>query len=199
MKRGTEVKLVVCVIIIFLLLLSLVLAPAEQEEGSKGTGSSESEEHALPEDSDLSDNPGYTAANEEEKTPAQFNLEESELETPTKVTFTEPQELTLTTAQGSSTATYNYFVGDKNGIYEATITGIAAGTTIYFLSYFDNQLFELQAGSDESEIRMIQFSKKLFTIEFQRPDPQKSNYEERFKQKTTQKTREKSPRKIPEK
>ena len=36
---------------------------------------------------------------------------------------------------------------------------LAAGTTIYFLSSFDDQLFELKAGSDESEMRVIQFQK----------------------------------------
>src|SRR3989344_5931366 len=47
----------------------------------------------------------------------------------------------------------------NGGLYEATITGIAAGTTIYFLSSFDDQLFSLTAGSDESEVRVIQFQK----------------------------------------
>ncbi len=47
----------------------------------------------------------------------------------------------------------------NGGLYEATITGIAAGTTMYFLSSFDDQLFKLEAGSDASEVRVVQFQK----------------------------------------
>ena len=55
--------------------------------------------------------------------------------------------------------TFSNMVVGNGGLYEATITGIAAGTTIYFLSSFDDQLFSLTAGSDESEVRVIQFQK----------------------------------------
>ncbi|MDP3780342.1 MAG: hypothetical protein Q8Q69_04035, partial [Nitrosopumilaceae archaeon] len=101
----------------------------------------------------------FTPANEEEETPAELNLEKLETEEPIKYEPAEPQELIIQTPNGPFTATYNYFVADKNGLYEATITGIAAGTTVYFLSSFDDQLFSLTAGTDESKVRVVQFQK----------------------------------------
>src|SRR3989338_2060792 len=66
---------------------------------------------------------------------------------------------TIKSDYGESSGTFSNMVVGNGGLYEATISGIAAGTTVYFLSSFDDQLFKLEAGSDESEVRVIQFQK----------------------------------------
>ena len=71
-----------------------------------------------------------------------------------------PADTEIHTEYGDFTgADLSNAVFGNGGLYEATITGIAAGTTMYFLSSFDDQLFKLQAGSDASEVRVVQFQK----------------------------------------
>jgi len=52
-----------------------------------------------------------------------------------------PADTEIHTEYGDFTgADFSNAVFGNGGLYEATITGIAAGTTIYFLSSFDDQL-----------------------------------------------------------
>ncbi|MDP3918708.1 MAG: hypothetical protein Q8Q35_02275, partial [Nanoarchaeota archaeon] len=100
----------------------------------------------IPEDTGVT----YTASTEEE--PATFDISKT----------TEPLEVksfegTVITDQGEVSGTFNNFVIGNGGFYEATITGVAAGTTMYFLSYFDDQIFKFTAGEEETEVRVIQF------------------------------------------
>ena len=65
----------------------------------------------------------------------------------------------IKTEDWKAEGTFSNLVVGNGGIYEAVITGVAAGTTMYFLSTFDDQIFKFTAGSDESAIRVVQFDK----------------------------------------
>ena len=65
----------------------------------------------------------------------------------------------IKTKDWEAEGTFSNLVVGNGGIYEATITGVVAGTTMYFLSTFDDQIFKFTAGSDESAIRVVQFDK----------------------------------------
>ncbi|MDP3728194.1 MAG: hypothetical protein Q8R18_01940 [bacterium] len=99
----------------------------------------------------------FTDANAEEETPAQFTVSE---DAPITKFDNIPAGTEVHTEYGDFTgADFSNAVFGNGGIYEATITGISAGATFYFLSSFDDQLFSLTAGTDESEVRVIQFQK----------------------------------------
>ena len=65
----------------------------------------------------------------------------------------------IKTEDWEAEGTFSNLVVGNGGIYEAVITGVSAGTTMYFLSTFDDQIFKFTAGSDESAIRVVQFDK----------------------------------------
>ena len=71
----------------------------------------------------------------------------------------------IKTKDWEAEGTFSNLVVGNGGIYEAVITGVSAGTTMYFLSTFDDQIFKFTAGSDESAIRVVQFDKDGFMQE----------------------------------
>ena len=48
----------------------------------------------------------------------------------------------LKTEDWEAEGTFSNLVVGNGGIYEAVITGVSAGTTMYFLSTFDDQIFK---------------------------------------------------------
>ncbi|MDP3728008.1 MAG: hypothetical protein Q8R18_01000, partial [bacterium] len=128
MKRGKKVGLVVCISLFLLLLSSLVVAPTKDKEGSEGTGSAE-KENAFP-STPVTSYSGYTAENPEIEDDTDF-LIITPTEEGAEPSYTQLEgdfTGTVKTDYGETSGTFSNMVVGNGGIYEATITGIAAGT-----------------------------------------------------------------------
>ena len=141
------IKNVLFFLVFTLLIIQLVLAPAQNEEG---TGSAEGENTFEVPVSDPENIPNavYNAATDEEEA----SLDVTNTEQPIGVDNYQGQ---LTGDGWGASATYNDAIFDRNGIYQATITGIAAGATYYIISTAGDHVLRYTASEEESSSRKI--------------------------------------------
>jgi len=145
-------KRILYFLILFILLnLSFISAPLSNEqttdsgtpEGEKETGIEVpvSEPENIP-------NAVYTPQTNDEEA----SLDVTEVEEAVAVDNYQGQ---LTGDGWGASATYNDAIFDKNGIYQATITGIAAGATYYIISTAGDHVLRYTASEEESSSRKI--------------------------------------------
>ena len=142
--------------IILILFSSVVIAPAEEEITSEGTDLGEDLGEELP-STPIVESSYYQPADPD----VEDSQEQLDLSTTTETYEALDGEFNgvLKTEDWEAEGTFSNLVVGNGGIYEAVITGVSAGTTMYFLSTFDDQIFKFTAGSDESAIRVVQFDK----------------------------------------
>jgi len=163
MKKRSVLTFIILILTIILLISLSQSADDAIDEIDEGGGAVEGEKGTIPTATTDTCPSGYTcdagsdATADQEAVPPSFTVSE---DAPITKFDNIPADTEIHTEYGDFTgADFSNAVFGNGGLYEATITGIAAGTTIYFLSSFDDQLFSLTAGSDESEVRVIQFQK----------------------------------------
>ena len=163
MKKRSVLTFIILILTIILLISLSQSADDAIDEIDEGGGAVEGEKGTIPTATTDTCPSGYTcdagsdATADQEAVPPSFTVSE---DAPITKFDNIPADTEIHTEYGDFTgADFSNAVFGNGGLYEATISGIAAGTTMYFLSSFDDQLFSLTAGSDESEVRVIQFQK----------------------------------------
>ena len=137
-KRGLIFGLII------LLLSFIFISAATIDDETTDSGASEEETGTIPTATTDTCPSGYTcdagsdATADQDAVPASLTVSE---DAPITKFDNIPADTEIHTEYGDFTgADFSNAVFGNGGLYEATITGIAAGTTIYFLSSFDDQL-----------------------------------------------------------
>ena len=152
MKRGLVIKSFEVLIII--LLSSMAFSITLEPDVEKYSGEEKGE--GIPSTS-IAESPYYQQADSEvEDSKDQLDLSST---TETSEKLEGDFNGRIKTKDWEAEGTFSNLIVGNGGIYEAVITGVSAGTTMYFLSTFDDQIFKFTAGSDESAIRVVQFDK----------------------------------------
>jgi len=144
--------------VIFLLVLIIVLSifvnSEDDEFGLTGGGEADEEEQQIiPTATPYTDpenipNAVYSAATDDEEA----SLDVTEVEEAVAVNNYQGQ---LTGDGWGASARYSNAIFDKNGIYQATITGIAAGASYYIISTAGDHVLRYTASEKESSSRKI--------------------------------------------
>src|SRR3989338_7173839 len=135
---------------IILLLSFIFISAATIDDETTDSGSPEGEEKTFEvpvSDPENIPNAVYNAATDEEEA----SLDVTEVEEAVAVDNYQGQ---LTGDGWGASARYSNAIFDKNGIYQATITGIAAGASYYIISAGDHVL-RYTASEEESSSRKI--------------------------------------------
>lgn len=152
MNKLRGVIFSVIFIIIFSIFLLIVNANTDDPYDTGGGGSADSNTRSyqaytpstIPEDTGAV----YTAKTEDEEA----SLDATNVEEPLAI---DSHTGSLTGEGWGASATYTNAIFNKNGIYQATITGIAAGATYYIISFTGEQVFKYTASEKESTQRKI--------------------------------------------
>src|SRR3989338_9077540 len=144
--------------VIFLLVLIIVLSifvnSEDDEFGLTGGGEADEEEQQIiPTATPYTDpenipNAVYSAATDDEEA----SLDVTEVEEAVAVNNYQGE---LTGDGWGASARYSNAIFDKNGIYQATITGIAAGASYYIISTAGDHVLRYTASEEESSVRKI--------------------------------------------
>ncbi len=161
-----QLKFIGFLFLLIILFCSLISAPTKESNLETDAGT---EQEGIPKASTEAPPDGYSwsagseATEDEEAVPPSFTVNK---DAPITKFEEIPEGTEIHTEYGDFTgADFSNLVLGNGGIYEATISGVVAGTTMYFPSTFDDQIFKFTAGSDESAIRVVQFDKNGFTQE----------------------------------
>ena len=138
-------------ILVTLVLSSLIFVTSENHDGfDEGGGAAEKEtgiEVPVSEPENIP-NAVYTPQTNDEEA----SLDVTEVEEAVAVDNYQGQ---LTGDGWGASATYNDAIFDRNGIYQATITGIAAGASYYIISTAGDHVLRYTASEKESSSRKI--------------------------------------------
>ncbi len=138
---------------LIILFIILVLSLSVYGLGGGEISGSETSEGSILIITDLSTLPEDSGAVYTEETKdEEASLDVSETEEPIGVNS---YSGALNGEEWGASATYSNVVFDKNGIYQATITGIAAGATYYIISSMGEQVLKYTASEKESTKRKI--------------------------------------------
>ena len=121
--------------------------PYAVEEGGTPEGEEKTFEVQVSDPENIP-NAVYSAATDEEEA----SLDVTEVEEAVAVDNYQGQ---LTGDGWGASATYNDAIFDRNGIYQATITGIAAGASYYIISTAGDHVLRYTASEEESSVRKI--------------------------------------------
>ena len=144
-------KRMIFLILVTLVLSSLIFVTSENHDGfDEGGGAAEKEtgiEVPVSEPENIP-NAVYTPQTNDEEA----SLDVTEVEEAVAVDNYQGQ---LTGDGWGASATYNDAIFDRNGIYQATITGIAAGASYYIISTAGDHVLRYTASEEESSSRKI--------------------------------------------
>src|SRR3989338_5495613 len=144
-------KRMIFLILVTLVLSSLIFVTSENHDGfDEGGGAAEKEtgiEVPVSEPENIP-NAVYTPQTNDEEA----SLDVTEVEEAVAVDNYQGQ---LTGDGWGASATYNDAIFDRNGIYQATITGIAAGASYYIISTAGDHVLRYTASEEESSVRKI--------------------------------------------
>src|SRR3990167_9384925 len=144
-------KRMIFLILVTLVLSSLIFVTSENHDGfDEGGGAAEKEtgiEVPVSEPENIP-NAVYTPQTNDEEA----SLDVTEVEEAVAVDNYQGQ---LTGDGWGASATYNDSIFDRNGIYQATITGIAAGASYYIISTAGDHVLRYTASEEESSVRKI--------------------------------------------
>ena len=136
---------------IILLLSFIFISAATIDDETTDSGSPEGEEKTFEvpvSDPENIPNAVYTPQTNEEEA----SLDVTEVEEAVAVDNYQGQ---LTGDGWGASARYSNAIFDKNGIYQATITGIAAGASYYIISTAGDHVLRYTASEEESSVRKI--------------------------------------------